>query len=394
MLLATTRGLHHRDPSQRIDPDVEDEAVPVRRDDGVGPAGEARAPEVRPGRLGRIGHRGRCTSSSSSRRSILPAAHELLVERPPGPHVVVLDRRAARASGRSSASSSRSAYARSSSSFVTQSSWPSSDDGSDSSAPSTASQRSSTSVADLLGPHDSRPVSSAYLRASRRNSHCSSIDGAAAERRAVDRRLQRRVVRHRADRGDRRRDREVLVDEAVLDHREHDRGRADLEERRDLAQVRVADDHVQPAVLLRIGVRLVARVDDRALQRGLEPDLLFEEVGALADLVVARVGAVLGADLARAGEDLAGDEPRDAGCARAPRTARCGRRGSSRGSRRSCPCRRCCSCRRRSPGPRASSRRAASIDRARIRSPALSNSVASSGSAHSGVEYSGCAWST
>ena len=118
-------------------------------------------------------------------------------------------------------------------------------------------------------------------------------------------------MRDGAHRGDRAADREVLVDEAVFDHREHDRGRADLEERRDLAEVRVADDHVQPAVLLRIGVRFVARVHDRALERGLEPDLLLEEVGALADLEVDRLGAVLGADLARTGEHLAGDEPRD-----------------------------------------------------------------------------------
>ena len=48
------------------------------------------------------------------------------------------------------------------------------------------------------------------------------------------------------------------------------------------------DDHVQAPVLLRVGVRLVARVDDRALQRGLEADLLLEEVGPLAELVVDR----------------------------------------------------------------------------------------------------------
>ena len=46
--------------------------------------------------------------------------------------------------------------------------------------------------------------------------------------------------------------------------------------------------------------------------------------------------------------------------------------GSSRGSRRSCPCRRSCSCRRRSPGPAGSSRRAASIDRCRMSSAARS----------------------
>ena len=67
----------------------------------------------------------------------------------------------------------------------------------------------------------------------------------------------------------------------VLDHREHDRGRADLQEGGDLRQVGVADDHVEAAVLLRVAVRLVAGVDDRPLERGLEPDLLLEEVGPL-----------------------------------------------------------------------------------------------------------------
>ena len=38
VLLATTRGLHHRDPSQRVGADVEDQAVPVGGDHGVGPA--------------------------------------------------------------------------------------------------------------------------------------------------------------------------------------------------------------------------------------------------------------------------------------------------------------------------------------------------------------------
>ena len=49
-------------------------------------------------------------------------------------------------------------------------------------------------------------------------------------------------------------------------------------------QVGVADDHVEAAVLLGVAVGLVAGVDDRALQRGLEPDLLLEEVGPLGEL--------------------------------------------------------------------------------------------------------------
>ena len=62
-------------------------------------------------------------------------------------------------------------------------------------------------------------------------------------------------------------------------------GGPDLQEGRDLAQVGVADDHVQPPVLLGVGVRLVARVDDRALERGLQADLGLEEVRALRELV-------------------------------------------------------------------------------------------------------------
>ena len=49
-------------------------------------------------------------------------------------------------------------------------------------------------------------------------------------------------------------------------------------------EVGVADDDVQPAVLLRVGVRLVAGVDDRALERRLEADLDLEVVGPLAEL--------------------------------------------------------------------------------------------------------------
>ena len=72
-------------------------------------------------------------------------------------------------------------------------------------------------------------------------------------------------------------------------------GGADLEVRRDLGEVGVADDDVQPAVLLGVGVRLVAGVDDRPLERGLEADLDLEVVGPLADLE-----AVLAAVLADA----------------------------------------------------------------------------------------------
>ena len=121
--------------------------------------------------------------------------------------------------------------------------------------------------------------------------------------------LAGRVVGDVLDRLDRIAQREVLVDVVVLDHLEDDRARADLQEVRVLGHVRVADDHVQPAVLLAVGVRLVARVDDRAVVGRGARDLLVDVLRPLADAVV---HAVLGLeDLAGAGVDLARDQERD-----------------------------------------------------------------------------------
>ena len=100
-------------------------------------------------------------------------------------------------------------------------------------------------------------------------------------------------------------------DGIVLDEGQDERGRADLQEGRDLRRVAVAHDHVQAPVFTSIGVGLVTGVDDRPFQGGLEPNLFFEEVGPLGELEVHLVGALpwkLGADLAGAGEDLPGDE--------------------------------------------------------------------------------------
>ncbi len=86
--------------------------------------------------------------------------------------------------------------------------------------------------------------------------------------------------------------------------------RAELEVGRDLGEVGVADDDVQPAVLLGDGVRLVAGVDDRALQRRLEADLDLEVVGALGDLEAVAAAVLADADPAGAAHDLPGDEER------------------------------------------------------------------------------------
>ena len=120
-----------------------------------------------------------------------------------------------------------------------------------------------------------------------------------------------RVVRDGPQLGDRRLQREVGVQELVLDHRQHQRRGAELEVGADLAHVRVADDHVQPAVLLRVGVRLVPGVDDGPLERGLQADLDLEEVGALADLEARAAAVGADADPAGAADHLPGDEERD-----------------------------------------------------------------------------------
>ena len=190
-------------------------------------------------------------------------------------------------------------------------SWPT-DVGSCSSPASTRSHRRSTS-APTASPTQARPCSCSYLWARSSRPHWISSAVARRPSRSMIVRVQRRVVADLADRRHRVAEQPVVAERVVLDHRQHDRRGADLEVGGDLAHVGVADDHVQPAVLLGVAVRLVAGVDDRALQRRLEADLLLEEVGPLAQLVrhvVVGHARQLAADLAGTGEDLAGDEVR------------------------------------------------------------------------------------
>jgi hypothetical protein len=126
-------------------------------------------------------------------------------------------------------------------------------------------------------------------------------------------RAQGRVVRDVTDRPHRIAEGEVLRDGAVLDHREQQRGHAVAEIDRVLRHVRVADDHVEPAVFLAIGMRLVAGVHDRPLHHRVESDLGLEEIRALGDLVGAGVSTILAADLARPTPDLARREERQQG---------------------------------------------------------------------------------
>ena len=73
--------------------------------------------------------------------------------------------------------------------------------------------------------------------------------------------------------------------------------------------VGVADDDVEAAVALGVGVRLVAGVDDRAAAGGRRADALPDVLGPLGDRVRGAAGGVQ--DLAGAGVDLAADQERD-----------------------------------------------------------------------------------
>ena len=120
----------------------------------------------------------------------------------------------------------------------------------------------------------------------------------------------RRVVADLADRPDRVLQRHVPQhDGTVLEHPQHAGGGADLEERRVLRHVRVADDDVQAAEPLGVGERLVTGVDDRAAARRRRADALPDVLGPLGDRVGGAAGGVQ--DLAGTGVDLAADEERD-----------------------------------------------------------------------------------
>src|SRR3954447_15003799 len=117
------------------------------------------------------------------------------------------------------------------------------------------------------------------------------------------------VVADLADGADRILQRHVLDRDTGLDHPQHQVGHGDLEQRRRLVHVRVADDDVQPPVALGVGVRLVAGVDDRPRAGGGAGDALPDVLGALADAVdgpARRLQYLAGAD-----DDLPADQERD-----------------------------------------------------------------------------------
>jgi len=120
----------------------------------------------------------------------------------------------------------------------------------------------------------------------------------------------REVVADLADGADRVLEREVAPGAGVLlEHPQHDRRRADLEERRVLAHVGVAHDHVEAPEAFGVGVRLVSGVDDRSRSGRRARHALPDVLGPLAHAVHGAAGGL--EDLAGAGVDLSRHEERD-----------------------------------------------------------------------------------
>ena len=109
---------------------------------------------------------------------------------------------------------------------------------------------------------------------------------------------------HRIAQGQRRRQ------EALLDHLQHEERGAHFQIGGVLGHVGVADDDVQAAIAVAVGVRLVTGIDDGALHHRVEAHFGFEEIRPLRDLVGHRLGAVFGSDLAGAAVDLARHQER------------------------------------------------------------------------------------
>ena len=132
--------------------------------------------------------------------------------------------------------------------------------GSDSRPDRTASQCSITSApTSPSSPRAVRPNSSAYFRAAPKISHCISravaVDPSVSERGRVNVRSADTWWRRAHGVGEREVTGRAGI---VLDHGQHNGGAADFEERGDLREIGVADDHVEATEALGVGVGLVA----------------------------------------------------------------------------------------------------------------------------------------
>ena len=89
----------------------------------------------------------------------------------------------------------------------------------------------------------------------------------------------------------------------LLDGPQDKRRRSETQEGRDIEHVAVSADHVQSAELSRIRMRLVARVDDRAVEGSLQSDFILDEVGALGHLEAGNLALLPASDAAGPAND-------------------------------------------------------------------------------------------
>src|ERR1700730_1300226 len=112
--------------------------------------------------------------------------------------------------------------------------------------------------------------------------HTDPADGLAVLK--IDNPFVRGIARDVAGAADRVVEYEIARQLALLQKRKHCRGGADLQGVGERAHVGIADEQMEPAIFSIIGQRLIARVDDGAVELHPLVNVVDDVVGALAEL--------------------------------------------------------------------------------------------------------------
>jgi len=92
---------------------------------------------------------------------------------------------------------------------------------------------------------------------------------------------------------------------------QHDIQGAHLQIGGDLRHIGIAYNDMETPKLRMLGMRLIARIDDRPLDHRIEIEQAFEKIGALRNLIFRRSGLIFRTDLAGPGENRPGDQEWD-----------------------------------------------------------------------------------
>ena len=112
--------------------------------------------------------------------------------------------------------------------------------------------------------------------------HIERADGFAVFK--IDNPFARRIARDVARAADGVVEHEISRQLALFEQRKHARGRADFQRVGERAHVGIADEQMEPAIFAIIGQRLVARVDDGAIELHPLINVVDDVIGALAQL--------------------------------------------------------------------------------------------------------------